>query len=390
MKAISILGSTGSIGNQALAVVSAHQGMFRIYGLTANRQVKTLAEQARIYKPAKVVIAAPELYRDLKALCRDLPVEVAAGPDAISELAADSRHELVLNALVGFAGLAPTLAALKSGRTVALANKESLVAGGHLVMPLTTNKKKANLLPVDSEHSAIFQCLQGEREAEVENIILTASGGPFWGYSAVELQKVTPEEALRHPNWSMGAKISIDSATMMNKGLEVIEAHWLFSLPYEKIKVIIQRESIIHSMVTFRDGAVLAQLGVPDMQVPIQYALTYPHRKPCRAPRLDWEAIESLHFSPPDIKNFPCLQLAYEAGKIGGSLPCAMNAANEEAVRLFLNGDIGFLSIARIIEAVMNKHKLIKLPDFAALQEVDREARHLAQEFAKREGIIKC
>ncbi|HZK23856.1 MAG TPA: 1-deoxy-D-xylulose-5-phosphate reductoisomerase [Oscillospiraceae bacterium] len=385
MKKISILGSTGSIGKQALAVVEQYPALFCLHGLSAHRQVKELADQARLYKPAKVVIAEPSLYQELKLACSDLAVEVAAGPEALCDLAADAQHELVLNSVVGFAGLQPTLTALAAGKNVALANKESLVAGGHLVMPLAAAVNKA-ILPVDSEHSAIWQCLQGQPRAAVEELIVTASGGPFFDFSTAELEHVTPQAALKHPNWSMGAKITIDSATLMNKGLEVIEAHWLFDITYDKIKVVVQRESIIHSMVTFHDGAVLAQLGRPDMRVPIQYALTYPKRLSGDAPRVQWEQLPLLHFAPPDTEKFPCLQFAYEAGKIGGTLPAVMNAANEEAVRLFLAGSISFLAIPRIIESVMNKHKVIMAPEFDVLVAVDQEARKLAQLLGKRKG----
>ena len=386
MKTLSILGSTGSIGKQALKVIKDYPDLFRLHGLAAHRQVKVLAEQARLYKPAKIVIAEPSMYPELKIACSDLPVEISAGPEAVCELAADKQHELVLNAVVGFAGLRPTLAALSAGKNVAVANNDSLVAGGHLVKPLAAAVNKA-LLPVDCEHSAIFQCLQGHDAGAVEELILTASGGPFFDFSLAELENVTPQAALKHPNWSMGAKITIDSATLMNKGLEVIEAHWLFAVPYDRIKVVVQRESIIHSLVAFHDGAVLAQMGMPDMRVPIQYALTYPRRLAGSAPRVPWEQLQQLRFAPPDTEKFPCLEFAYAAGKTGGTLPAVMNAANEEAVRLFLSGAISFLAIPRIIETVMNKHKVIMEPDFETLAAVDREARAMVDSLCKKERV---
>ncbi|NLN06052.1 MAG: 1-deoxy-D-xylulose-5-phosphate reductoisomerase [Firmicutes bacterium] len=385
MKTVTVLGATGSIGTQALSLLAANKERYSVYALTANTRVAELARQARALRPQKVVIADPARYGELKLALRDTATKVEAGLEAVSAVAAEKTGQLVLNALVGFAGLAPTLAALAAGNTVALANKESLVAGGHLVMPLAA-RREYSLLPVDSEHSAIFQCLQGQDKDAVEEVILTASGGPFRGRRREELAGVTPEEALRHPNWKMGAKITVDSATMMNKGLEVIEAHWLFALDYAKIKVIIHRESIIHSLVVLRDGAVLAQLGMPDMRVPIGYALSYPERLAGTAPRINWKTLRELHFEQHDTESFPCLALAYEAGKAGGSMPAVLNAANEEAVKLFLAGHVRFLDIPRIIETVMNKHKVIPLPDYTVLVETDRQARRLARECAGKRG----
>ena len=379
MKAITLLGSTGSIGTQALQVIAAHPERFRVRSLAANTSVKLLSEQARQFMPSMVAISDVSCYNELKVALADLNIKVYAGADGVSELAADENTDIVLNSLVGFAGLRPTLAALYAGNTLALANKESLVAGGHLAMKLAA-EAGVNILPVDSEHSAIFQCLQSQPREAVEKIVLTASGGPFFGKLKDELTHITPADALKHPNWDMGAKITIDSASLMNKGLEVMEAHWLFNIPYDQIDVVVHRESIIHSLVEFCDGAVLAQLGAPDMQVPIQYALTWPERILGNAPRVHWDQLGTLHFAPPDRASFPCLDLAYVAGKQGGSMPCVLNAANEEAVRLFLAGRIPFLAIPRIIETVMNKHKLITTPDFNTLVEVDREARLLAQE----------
>ena len=385
MKNITLLGSTGSIGTQALQVIAAYPDRFRVRSLAANSSVKLLSEQARQFMPSMVAISDVSCYNDLKVALADLDIEVYAGSEAVGELAADVNTDVVLNALVGFAGLQPTLTALTAGNILALANKESLVAGGHLAMELAA-AAKVDILPVDSEHSAIFQCLQGQQVKAVEKIILTASGGPFFGKHIDELTQITAADALKHPNWDMGAKITIDSATLMNKGLEVMEAHWLFGTPYDQIDVVVHRESIIHSLVEFCDGAALAQLGAPDMRVPIQYALTWPERLHGDAPRVRWDQLGTLHFAPPDRVSFPCLELAYWAGNEGGSMPCALNAANEEAVRLFLSGRIGFLAIPRIIETVMNKHKLITTPDFATLREVDWEARRLAQESAGMKG----
>ena len=338
MKTVTVLGATGSIGTQALSLLAANKERYSVYALTANTRVAELARQARALRPQKVVIADPARYGELKLALRDTATKVEAGLEAVSAVAAEKTGQLVLNALVGFAGLAPRLAALAAGNTVALANKESLVAGGHLVMPLAA-RREYSLLPVDSEHSAIFQCLQGQDKDAVEEVILTASGGPFRGRRREELAGVTPEEALRHPNWKMGAKITVDSATMMNKGLEVIEAHWLFALDYAKIKVIIHRESIIHSLVVLRDGAVLAQLGMPDMRVPIGYALSYPERLAGTAPRINWKTLRELHFEQHDTESFPCLALAYEAGKAGCSMPAVPGTGMRRKQRV-LHADI--------------------------------------------------
>ncbi|MDW7650602.1 MAG: 1-deoxy-D-xylulose-5-phosphate reductoisomerase [Bacillota bacterium] len=385
MKKISLLGSTGSIGTQALQVIAAYPERFSVRSLSANRSVESLIMQARRFRPAKVAIVEKSCYNKLKAELKSFNIEVLAGEEGVCELAADEGADLVLNAVVGFAGLRPTLAALGESKVLALANKESLVAGGHLAVELA-EKKGVRILPVDSEHSAIFQCLQGQQRDDVDKIILTASGGPFFGWQREKLDHVTPDDALKHPNWEMGAKITIDSATLMNKGLEVMEAYWLFGVSYENIEVVVHRESIVHSLVEFRDGAVLAQLGAPDMHVPIQYALTYPDRLAGDAPRIRWDKLEKLHFAAPDRSSFPCLDLAFQAGKAGGSLPAVLNAANEEAVGLFLERKIGFSGIPRIIETVMNKHKVVKIPDIETLTALDREARRLAREFAETKG----
>ena len=385
VKQITLLGSTGSIGTQALQVINTYPNRFRVRALSANRQVKELSFQARRFRPDIVAIADDSCYNELKAELSGLGIKILAGSESLCELAADSGTDIVLNALVGFAGLAPTLTALHAGNILALANKESLVAGGHLAMKLASDNGVA-ILPVDSEHSAIFQCLQGQCPEAVDKLILTASGGPFFGRGKKELAVITPKDALKHPNWDMGAKITIDSATLMNKGLEVMEARWLFGLPYDRIDVVVHRESIIHSLVEFHDGAVLAQLGAPDMRVPIQYALTYPERLAGEAPRVVWQKLGALHFAPPDRESFPCLALAYQAGKIGGSMPCVLNAANEVAVRLFLQHKIGFQDIPRIIESVMNKHKVVSAPEFNILVTADRDARLLALECVEMKG----
>jgi 1-deoxy-D-xylulose-5-phosphate reductoisomerase len=385
MKTITLLGSTGSIGTQALDVAALYPQRFRVYAISAGRNIKLLGEQARRFKPNKVAIADPDLYSGLKTELAGVNTEIMAGDESILELASLDKNDIVLNALVGFAGLGPTLAALRCGKRLALANKESLVAGGHLVMPLTVGTN-AEIIPVDSEHSAIFQCLQGQDNSALDQIILTASGGPFFGRNTAQLAGVRPEDALKHPNWQMGAKITIDSATMMNKGLEVIEAYWLFSLSYDKIKVVTHRESIIHSLIEYTDGAVLAQLGAPDMRVPIQYALTFPERLPGKAPRVNWEQLAGLHFNRPDEGTFPCLRLAYQAGRAGGSMPAVMNAANEVAVELFLAGVVGFLDIPRIIDAVMNKHKVVTSPGLEELVSIDAAARATARKSAVTKG----
>lgn len=388
-KNITVLGSTGSIGTQALSVIDENPALFKVQALTCSANIEILAGQARKFKPQKVAVADPALYWELKAMLSDTPVMVLAGSESIEELAADTENDMVLNSVVGFAGLGPTLAALHAGNRVALANKESLVAGGSLVME-AAQAGNTEVIPVDSEHSAIFQCLRGEDSRQVEKIILTASGGPFFGWSSEELKSVRPQDALRHPNWSMGKKITIDSATLMNKGLEVIEAHWLFAVPYDTIEVVVHRESIIHSMVAFKDGAVLAQLGVPDMRVPIQYALTYPERLPGSAPRIRWEELRTLSFAAPDVKTFPCLELAFWAGRAGGSMPAVLNAANEEAVSMFLAGTVPFTAIPCIIEEVMNKHKLVRQPTISDLTDIDGWSRQTARDCAQAKGWKTC
>ena len=377
MKKLSLLGSTGSIGTQALQVVQnlREQGeKWEVAALAARSSVNRLEEQARKFHPEVVAVFDEGAALSLRQSLRDTDIQVLSGMEGLCEAAAWPGADLTLNAVVGMVGLQPTLAALQAGKALALANKETLVAGGAIVME-AARKRNLPILPVDSEHSAIFQCLQGcpERGA-LKKLVLTASGGPFFGRSRQELAGVTREQALRHPNWDMGAKITIDSATMMNKGLEVMEASWLFDLPEHRIEVVVHRESVIHSMVEYQDNAVVAQLGVPDMAVPIQYALTYPRRMPSPAGELDLCALGKLTFYPPDREAFPCLELCREALRRGGLVPAAANGANEQAVALFLEGKIGFLDIPRLVEAAMDR----QAPGVVTLEtvlEADREAR---------------
>lgn len=377
MKKLSLLGSTGSIGTQALQVVQnlREQGeKWEVAALAARSSVNRLEEQARKFHPEVVAVFDEGAALSLRQSLRDTDIQVLSGMEGLCEAAAWPGADLTLNAVVGMVGLQPTLAALQAGKALALANKETLVAGGAIVME-TARKRNLPILPVDSEHSAIFQCLQGcpERGA-LKKLVLTASGGPFFGRSRQELAGVTREQALRHPNWDMGAKITIDSATMMNKGLEVMEASWLFDLPEHRIEVVVHRESVIHSMVEYQDNAVVAQLGVPDMAVPIQYALTYPLRMPSPAGELDLCALGKLTFYPPDREAFPCLELCREALRRGGLVPAAANGANEQAVALFLEGKIGFLDIPRLVEAAMDR-QAPGVVTLEAVLEADREAR---------------
>ena len=377
MRKLSLLGSTGSIGTQALQVVQnlREQGeKWEVAALAARSSVNRLEEQARKFHPEVVAVFDEGAALSLRQSLRDTDIQVLSGMEGLCEAAAWPGADLTLNAVVGMVGLQPTLAALQAGKALALANKETLVAGGAIVME-TARKRNLPILPVDSEHSAIFQCLQGcpERGA-LKKLVLTASGGPFFGRSRQELAGVTREQALRHPNWDMGAKITIDSATMMNKGLEVMEASWLFDLPEHRIEVVVHRESVIHSMVEYQDNAVVAQLGVPDMAVPIQYALTYPRRMPSPAGELDLCALGKLTFYPPDREAFPCLELCREALRRGGLVPAAANGANEQAVALFLEGKIGFLDIPRLVEAAMDR-QAPGVVTLEAVLEADREAR---------------
>lgn len=377
MKKIALIGSTGSIGTQTLDVIRAYPGEFRLEGLAAGSNLKLFAEQVHEFRPRKASVATKELADRIRP---ELPegVELYYGEQGLVEVAAGTDADTVVTAIVGSAGLPATLAAIEEGKHIALANKETLVTAGHLVTEMAQRKGVA-LLPVDSEHSAIFQCLNGEYKQEVRQITLTASGGSFRDLTREQLREVTVEDALKHPNWSMGAKITIDSATMVNKGLEVIEAHWLFGLPFEQIGVLLHPESIIHSFVEYRDGSVIAQLGTPDMRVPIQYALTYPHRWPSAAKRLSLAEIGKLHFREMDFERFPCLRLAYECGKIGGTATSVYNAANEVAVARFLKGEIPFLQIEAIIETALAKHEVQSHPDLETIREADRWARALAE-----------
>lgn len=378
-KQIAILGSTGSIGTQALQVIDEHPDLFEAYCLTANNRVKELAEQARRYNPAAVVIANEDKYEELKSLLADLPdIKVYAGKQAIDEIVEAGPIDMVLTAMVGFAGLNPTIHAIKAHKKICLANKETLVVAGELICELA-QKYHAPIIPVDSEHSAIFQSLAGEGDNEIEKILLTASGGPFRNFTKEQLATVTKADALKHPTWSMGAKITIDSATMMNKGFEVIEAKWLFGVPADKIQVLIHPQSIVHSAVQFADGAVKAQLGVPDMRLPIQYALTYPDRIHLNEDRLDLFK-QPLEFFEPDLDKFRCLALAFEAIKKGGNMPCIVNAANEIVNRGFLEDKCGFTQMSDIIEKTMSSVSFSSAPDYDTYVSTDAEARRVATE----------
>lgn len=378
-KQIAILGSTGSIGTQALQVIDEHPDLFEAYCLTANNKVKELAEQARRYNPAAVVIANEDKYEELKSLLADLPdIKVYAGKQAIDEIVEAGPIDMVLTAMVGFAGLNPTIHAIKAHKKICLANKETLVVAGELICELA-QKYHAPIIPVDSEHSAIFQSLAGEVNNEIEKILLTASGGPFRNFTKEQLATVTKADALKHPTWSMGAKITIDSATMMNKGFEVIEAKWLFGVPADKIQVLIHPQSIVHSAVQFADGAVKAQLGVPDMRLPIQYALTYPDRIHLNEDRLDLFK-QPLEFFEPDLDKFRCLALAFEAIKKGGNMPCIVNAANEIVNRGFLEDKCGFTQMSDIIEKTMSRVSFSSAPDYDTYVSTDAEARRVATE----------
>jgi len=376
-KHIAILGSTGSIGTQALEVVAAHPEEFVVEVLAAGNNCDLLIEQALRFKPNVVVINDVAHLAKVKDALLDEGIKVYGGEDALADVVQMETIDLVLAAIVGYAGLRSTLSAIKAGKQIALANKETLVVAGELVTK-TAREKAVNLYPVDSEHSAIFQCLAGEFHNPVEKIYLTASGGPFRGKTREQLAKVTKDEALKHPNWTMGAKVTIDSATLMNKGLEVIEAKWLFHLKPEQIDVIVHPQSIVHSLVQFADGSMKAQMGLPDMKLPIQYAMGYPNRLKSDFPRFDFLKYPSLTFEPADRKTFSCLDLAYSAMKRGGNLPCVMNAANEIAVEAFLNGKIGFLQIADVIEKTMAKAIFIAAPSYDDYIRTDKEARRQA------------
>lgn len=377
---IAILGSTGSIGSQALDVIAANSDLYEVYALTANNNVERLVEQARKFMPEAVVIANEANYSKVKEALSDLPIKVYAGADALCQVVTAEPIDIVLASMVGFAGLSPTIEAIKAGKAIALANKETLVVAGELVTALA-NKYKVPVLPVDSEHSAIFQCLHGEFENEVEKIILTASGGPFRTFTKEQLATVTKEQALRHPNWDMGAKITIDSASLMNKGFEVIEAKWLFGVSYDKIEVVVHPQSVIHSMVQYTDGAIKAQLGAPDMHLPIQYAFSYPLRLKSDFPRVDFTKTGSLTFEKPDTARFRNLALAYQAIEAGGSMPCVLNAANEVCVAAFLHDRIGFLQMSDVIEKTMNAVPIERTPSLEDYIRIDQESRKVAASF---------
>ncbi len=376
---LAILGSTGSIGTQALEVVSEHSDLFEVYALTANNQVDLLINQARKYMPEVVVIANERKYPELKEALEDLPIKVWAGADAIAQMVQSEPIDMVLTAMVGYSGLRPTISAIKAGKAIALANKETLVVAGELIMKLAA-EHKVPILPVDSEHSAIFQCLTGAYDNPIEKILLTASGGPFRRKTLEELATVTKAQALRHPNWTMGAKITIDSASMMNKGFEMIEAKWLFDVTPDQVQVVVHPQSVIHSMVQFEDGAVIAQLGIPDMKLPIAYAFSFPTRMRSMAPRLDFNQYSTLTFEEPDMERFRNLAFAFEVARQGGNMPCILNAANEVVVAAFLQDRIGFLQMSDVIEQTMRKASFIVNPSYEDYVATDTEARRLAAE----------
>lgn len=382
MKNIAILGSTGSIGTQALEVIKAHPDKFQVEVLTAQNNADLLIEQALLFKPNCVVIGNEVKYHQVFEALDSKDIKVYAGEKALSQVVQMDSIDIVLTALVGYAGLLPTIKAIESKKNIALANKETMVVAGELVTKLA-QENAVNIYPVDSEHSAIFQCLIGEFHNPIEKLILTASGGPFRGMSRDDLAKVTKAQALKHPNWDMGAKITIDSATMMNKGLEVIEAKWLFGVPLEKIEVVVHPQSIIHSMVQFEDSSMKAQMGLPDMRVPIQFALSYPDRIKTDFPRFDFTDYPNLTFEKPDMETFRNLSLAYSAMESGGNKPCILNAANEIAVDAFLKDRIGFLEISDVIESCLEKVSYIRTPELQDFVETDKETRIIALEQLK-------
>ena len=382
MKQIAILGSTGSIGTQTLDVVRQHPDAFSVYALSAHRSIDLLIKQALEFNPAVVCIADETYYRPLCEALSDLPICVLAGEKALAEMVTMPAIDVVVAAMVGYAGLRPTIEAIKAKKTIALANKETLVVAGEIIDRLA-KRYKVDILPVDSEHSAIFQSLVGEDMTSVEKLLLTASGGPFRNFTLEQMQYVTAAEALRHPNWEMGAKITIDSASMMNKGFEVIEARWLFDIPVDKIQVLVHPQSVVHSAVQFVDGSVKAQLGTPDMRMPIQYALTYPERWMSDVARLDLFATQSLTFEEPDLKRFPNLALAYEAMNKGGNMPCVLNAANEVVNLAFREGKCGFMQMSDVIAKTMEKTMFITEPTYEDYVQTDKEARKIALELLK-------
>ncbi len=378
---IAILGSTGSIGTQALDVIREHKDEFEIYALTANNNADLLIAQAREFMPEVVVIANEEKYAYVKDALSDLPLKVWCGCDAIAQVVESEPINMVLTAMVGYSGLKPTINAIKAKKAIALANKETLVVAGELITNLAI-ENKVPILPVDSEHSAIFQCLNGEN-SQIEKILLTASGGPFRKHSKEQLQSVTKKEALKHPNWDMGAKVTIDSASLMNKGLEMIEAKWLFGVEPDQIEVVVHPQSIIHSMVQFEDASIIAQLGLPDMHLPIQYALAYPKRLKSNFERLDFFKLQTMTFEKPDTDRFRNLAVAFEAARLKGNMACIMNAANEIAVEAFLHDKVGFLEMSDVIEKTMQKVCFVDTPTYDDYVQTDTEARYIAKEFIK-------
>lgn len=372
MKKIGILGSTGSIGTQTLEIVRSNSDL-QVTALAAGSNVSLMEKQIREFKPALAVMWSEDAAEDLKSRVADLGIKVLSGMEGLLELAVLEEMEVLVTAIVGMIGIRPTIAAIEAGKTIALANKETLVTAGHIIMPLAA-QKKVSILPVDSEHSAIFQSMNGENKKRVSKILLTASGGPFRGRKREELLNIRAEDALKHPNWSMGRKITVDSSTLVNKGLEVIEAKWLFGVEPEHIQVVVQPQSIIHSMVEYEDGAVMAQLGTPDMKLPIQYALFYPDRRPMEGKRIDFYELASITFERPDTETFKGLAMAYDAIRTGGSMPTVFNAANEKAVSLFLNNEIRFLEIYDLIQGAMENHQVTDNPSVDRILEAEAEA----------------
>lgn len=385
IKKISVLGSTGSIGTQTLEIARYNQDI-GITALAAGSNVELLEKQVREFHPKIACLWKEEAARELKRRIRDLDVKVVSGMEGLMEAACEPEAQIVVTAVVGMIGIRPTIAAMEAGKDIALANKETLVTAGHIIMPLA-KEKRVKILPVDSEHSAIFQCLQGAGENRIHKILLTASGGPFRGRSREQLAGVQPEDALKHPNWSMGRKITIDSSTMVNKGLEVMEAHWLFDVDMDQVQVVIQPASVIHSMIEYEDGAVIAQLGTPDMKLPIQYALYYPERRFLPGDRLDFTKLKEITFDEPDMETFRGLKLAYEAGKAGGSLPTVFNAANELAVSLFLEKKIPYLAITDLIQGAMENHKRKAAPNVDQILAAEQEAYDFIRETLRKERI---
>lgn len=382
VKNIAILGSTGSIGTQTLDIIAEYPQHFRACLLTANKNVDLLIEQSKKYLPYKAVIADESLYDKLKEALKDYPIKVASGSKAISEAVCDENIDTVVTAMVGYSGLEPTINAIKSRKTIALANKETLVVAGELITKLL-KESDSKIIPVDSEHSAIFQCLEGEKTEHADKIILTASGGPFRTRSTEELMRVTVKDALNHPNWDMGAKVTIDSASMMNKGFEMIEAHWLFGCPPKQIEIVVHPQSIVHSMVQFSDGSIKAQLGVPDMHLPIRYALGYPERLATKQPPLTLSQYSQLTFEAPDTQKFPLLSYAFDAIEMGGNQPCILNAANEIAVAAFLQGRIRFVDMPKIVARTMESISFIACPSYDDYVATNKEAREFASSLLK-------